>query len=83
MVFLLSIFKAFESILLQVGLQGLHTIGLLILALSNVSLNIAFLNAGVVGVALATVLSHLIFYMFIFLNVNRKFQFNFFKRIIY
>ena len=79
----LSIFKAFESILLQVGLQGLHTIGLLILALSNVSLNIAFLNAGVVGVALATVLSHLIFYMFIFLNVNRKFQFNFFKRIIY
>ena len=62
----LSIFKAFESILLQFGLQGLHTICLLILVLSNISLNIAFLNAGVVGVALATVLSHLIFYMSIF-----------------
>lgn len=79
----LSIFKAFESILLQVGLQGLHTICLLILVLSNISLNIAFLNAGVVGVALATVLSHLIFYMSIFFYVNQKFQFNFFKKIIY
>ena len=76
----LSIFKAFESILLQFGLQGLHTICLLILVLSNISLNIAFLNAGVVGVALATVLSHLIFYMSIFFYVNQKFQFNFFKK---
>tara|TARA_A100001015_G_scaffold277593_1_gene336942 strand:+ start:300 stop:1565 length:1266 start_codon:yes stop_codon:yes gene_type:complete len=79
----LSIFKAFESTLLQVGFQGLHTIGLLILALTNVSLNIAFLDAGVVGVSLATVLSHLIFYIFIFYNVYRKFQFNFLKKIIY
>ena len=78
----LSIFKAFESILLQVGLQGLHTIGLIILALFNITLNVTFLNAGVVGVALATVLSHFIFYIFIFYNVYRKFQFNFFKKLI-
>jgi len=78
----LSIFKAFESILLQVGHQGLHTIGLIILALFNIILNVTFLNAGVVGVALATVLSHLIFYIFIFYNVYRKFQFNFLKKLI-
>lgn len=78
----LSIFKAFEGILLQVGHQGLHTIGLIILALFNITFNFTFLKAGVVGVALATVLSHFIFYIFIFYNVYRKFQFNFFKKLI-
>lgn len=75
----LSFFIVFENILLQLNNPGLHTFGLIILTVSNISLNIVLIDYELIGITIATIVSFAIYCFYIFYYVNIRFKLNILK----
>lgn len=78
----LSFFIVFENILLQLNNPGLHTFGLIILTISNISLNIVLIDYELIGITIATIVSFAIYCFYIFYYVNIRFKLNILKAFI-
>ncbi len=78
----LSFFIVFENILLQLNNPGLHTFGLIILTISNISLNIVLIDYELIGITIATIVSFAIYCFYIFYYVNTRFKLNILKALI-
>lgn len=78
----ISFLFSIENLLLQTNLQGLHTIGLLVLTFSNLLFNNLLIEYNLKGIAFSTLISCCLFFIIILKSFNYNFKFSFIKRFL-